>query len=257
MQVCSLFLFRASFSVSTFNTTTLLTSCYRIRRVKCDEEKPRCHRCAGTGRQCGYDIARIDDDMLLSPFDSRLKIAVDISSVSTGVYVERRSFAYFHAKVAPVLSGAFDPTFWREVVLRVSRSEPAVWDSIIAISIIFEHSPITYPPGNFSEATRTVQNSYERYALKWYSRSISTVRQKVLLGKTSYHSIALLNCILFICFECLQCNAPAAIKLYKSGLAMMSNYYSRNQSGNNSFDATIQTVFFRFGVLVGLLRIFQ
>jgi hypothetical protein len=95
------------------------------------------------------------------------------------VWRERRFFAYYFQHVAASIGGELDLDFWSTIVPQVCRSEPAVWDAIIAISALFE-SPEPCPDlvPLRRENSRTL-NQNHRDALGWYARSVSAIRQRI------------------------------------------------------------------------------
>ncbi|KAK7574804.1 hypothetical protein V3481_016776 [Fusarium oxysporum f. sp. vasinfectum] len=75
----------------------------RIRRVKCDEDKPSCHRCTSTGRKCdGYDLAT------LAP-SGRLQLQ---PMVSGGSDPESQAIYQFRTRIATLIASSFDADFW-------------------------------------------------------------------------------------------------------------------------------------------------
>jgi hypothetical protein len=89
------------------------------RRVKCDERKPTCIRCARSGLQCdGYAIPQA----ILFDYD--------------GSGERQRRFAFYFNHVVPTseLRSDADRKFWGYTVLQASHSEPAVKHAMLAIS---------------------------------------------------------------------------------------------------------------------------
>ncbi|KAJ4125746.1 hypothetical protein NW765_001520 [Fusarium oxysporum] len=186
----------------------------RIRRVKCDEKKPACHRCTSTGRKCdGYalmqkinprDVAH--GRMLLPPvsaIDSQALLPVE----------ERRALRYFHSVISPRLSSARDGYFWTHLVMQLSESEAVVKHTILSISSLFE-----------SSEGKNVAPYTERFALQHYTSAIQRLK--------TIHSepLVLLVCILFICVEYLLANNKIALQHCQHGLAIMekcSNPWAR------------------------------
>src|ERR1700760_688238 len=97
----------------------------RIRRVKCDEEKPACRRCTSTGRTCdGYASASV----LTTPQQTPKQAALP---------VESRSIEFFLDRVSPRISGLLeDDSLWKRMIIQLN--DPAIWNGVLAISEIFE-----------------------------------------------------------------------------------------------------------------------
>ncbi|KAF2727820.1 hypothetical protein EJ04DRAFT_391673, partial [Polyplosphaeria fusca] len=105
----------------------------RIRRVKCDEEKPSCRRCTSTGRQCdGYPVSTNTSQQRelvkatrdLSPTSALSILALDSQ--------EQESLFFFRQRTSVELSGWFDNSFWRFELLQASHLHPSIRYSVIA-----------------------------------------------------------------------------------------------------------------------------
>jgi Fungal Zn(2)-Cys(6) binuclear cluster domain len=210
----------------------------RIRRIKCDETIPHCHRCTSTGRKCDGPIVqkfRLASDTSLERrrHDNDVPAPTTLSSPHSDK-PEQRAFDFFLRRVVPVFSGALDLEFWSHSILQISRSEPVVWYAVIAISSLFEHpqysTSLSVEPGD--EALET--DSVHRQALKWYNRSISRLREQIEQDAASA-SVALLSCLLFICVELLQNNIAGALSLFQNGIKMMRNMAQKTSSSATQY----------------------
>ncbi|EAW13177.1 uncharacterized protein ACLA_016230 [Aspergillus clavatus NRRL 1] len=214
----------------------------KVRRVKCGEEKPRCVRCTSTGRKCEYEDARV------SLLDNPLSISPNTVSR------ERRAFAFYFQHAAPFVGGGLDVEFWRTSVPQICRSEPAVWDAIIAIGALFE-SPEPYPDSvSVRRAGARNANQNQRDALGWYSRSVSTIRQRIETGHLDIF-VGLVTCILFICIEAIQGGVEESLYLYGQGVRLILAMRAQITSGTVSatkaslLEDTIVPIFVRLGLL--------
>ncbi|KAL2824315.1 hypothetical protein BDW59DRAFT_87890 [Aspergillus cavernicola] len=190
----------------------------KIRRVKCGEEKPHCLRCTSTGRRCDYE----------SPYS----VPRVLSTLSLETK-ERRAFEYYYFHAAPSLSDALDLDFWRGTVLQICRSQPAVWDAIVALSTLYEHPPPIegLPTYQIEDTDRlpSPRSESHREALTWYSRSINRVQRQIQRGVADY-TVAIVSCVLFICIEMLQGNVKAALMLSQHGAQLMAMAKSESLS---------------------------
>ncbi|KAJ5665737.1 C6 zinc finger domain protein [Penicillium maclennaniae] len=216
----------------------------RIRRVKCGEEKPQCARCTTTGRKCDYEgtFLIIDKPLSLSP---------------NTVWRERRSFAYYFQNAASSIGGGLDGDFWNTIVPKVCRNEPAVWDAIISISALFE-SPEPCPElfsirrGYLRPSNAFSLNQNHQDALSWYSRSVSTIRQRIESGRLDIF-VGLITCILFISIEALQGGVEEGLQLYNQGVQLVLNFRAQIATGTVPvmeaawLDNTIVPILIRLG----------
>lgn len=137
---------------------------------------------------------------------------------------ERRAFEYYFQHTAQHLAGGMKVDFWTSVIPQICRSEPAVWDGMIAISTLFEYPnqsldfTLLRDPRRASDSLNQIQ----REALTWYSRSISSVHSQIERG-TADPYIILVSCVLFICVETIQGRMEEALQLFKQGVTLIFN----------------------------------
>lgn len=155
-----------------------------------------------------------------------------LSLSPNSVYQERRAFEFYFLWASRQLSGGMRVDFWTSVIPQICRSEPAVWDAVIAISALFEHPDqcrdFTFlrSPHGRSQPLSTIQQN----ALAWYSRSISSVRSQIdRRGADPY--IALISCILFICIEMIQGRVEEALQLYQQGVSLIFDLRTQTSRG--------------------------
>ncbi|CAI0642807.1 unnamed protein product [Colletotrichum noveboracense] len=177
----------------------------KFRKIKCDERKPDCLRCAASGRPCdGYAVPRNElRRHQLQPIpifsDNRRR-------------AENRAIQFFSEMVGPNLSGPTEPYFWTHLVLQSSTCEPAVRHSLIAISSLYEDISKARTNEFFSRVDPLHLNSL---ALTHYNAAI-----KELVNITD-QGLVLLICVLFICIELLQSDRDAALRHYRYGNAIL------------------------------------
>lgn len=232
----------------------------KIRRVKCDEHKPICRRCSSTGRRCEFQRASSVD--IYSPARISLEqnrgalninFTENLLSAPIARNQERRAFHFFFHKISPLLAGTLDADLWRGAVLQISRSQPAIWDAVNAISCLYEHPQFSDTPPVAPIIKRPITDPNHRLALSWYSRALSNIRNQLQKQHTLDPTVALLSCILFICIEFLQENVQEALQLYRQGLQLISNLSPVMISGSalwenrTLFLDTIAPVFYRLG----------
>ncbi|KAF9893530.1 hypothetical protein FE257_010842 [Aspergillus nanangensis] len=155
---------------------------------------------------------------------------------------ERRAFEYYFHRAAPALSGILDLVFWRGAVLQICRSEPAIWDAIIALSALYERPPITQcaPYRLLAVPLPAVRDQRHREALSWYARSLGAL-QKRLERSSLDPAVALISCVLFITIELLQGNMAAAVALYRQGIRLIARSESESESESAEIESEAST----------------
>lgn len=155
---------------------------------------------------------------------------------------ERRAFEnYFHYGALSI-AGSLDVGFWKGTVLQLSRSEPAIWDAVIAISALYENPSCSSSAGLLLGST-----SRNDDALIWYSRSIGRARKLIEQSKAS-EEIAIVTCVLYICIEIMQGHVREALQLYEQGLRLIHELKASVGSYRMPFlDDTVIPLFLRMG----------
>ncbi|TQV91256.1 Fungal transcriptional regulatory protein [Cordyceps javanica] len=172
-----------------------------LRRVKCDEGRPSCHRCTSTGRTCdGYDAVVV-------PSTPSPPVSLSRARYSGK---EWRSFQYFHEKTLKQLCTFFPDDFWTSYVLKIANTETSIWHSLIALSSYHEL---------FSEQRMPRQQTEDYFALNQYN---SSIQQVLSIDKSSESAhIQLASCILFICVETLRGQILPVVRLVTLGYRIL------------------------------------
>ncbi|KAI5369289.1 Putative zn(2)-C6 fungal-type DNA-binding domain-containing protein [Septoria linicola] len=111
------------------------TTC-KIRRVKCDEQKPECQRCISTGRKCdGYAPLHKEPTVHSIGSTPTLQAAPTLFLASQE---ELRALQYFHLNTAPQLASYFDAEFWTRLVFQAAHEEDCVRHAMIALGWLSE-----------------------------------------------------------------------------------------------------------------------
>ncbi|KAJ5711820.1 hypothetical protein N7488_005976, partial [Penicillium malachiteum] len=208
------------------------TTC-KIRKVKCGEEKPNCLRCSSTGRKCEYQNDQTSPSRSITP--SSLTLTNSPSSSPDSGRRERYAFEYYFQHAAQHLAGGMKVDFWTKVIPQICRSEPAVWDGMIAISTLFQY-PNQSLDFTLLRDRRKASNSLNQIqleALTWYSRSISSVHSQIERG-TADPYVALVSCVLFICVETIQGRMEEALQLFMQGVTLISELRTHIAQGRVS-----------------------
>ncbi|KAK1985960.1 LOW QUALITY PROTEIN: C6 zinc finger protein [Colletotrichum cereale] len=171
----------------------------KIRRVKCDEARPACSRCTGTGRRC--------DGYVRPPAGAYAWAQlprVRLSPTQSAPDAETRAVTFFGRNVAPHLAGPLDSYFWTHLVPQMSYQEPAANHAALAISSLYEA---------FSEGLRNA------FAISQYNKAI---------GSTKREETVLVVCILFSCIDMLRGECQSAIDHCRHGINILNGIDSKS-----------------------------
>jgi hypothetical protein len=177
----------------------------RIRKVKCDEARPVCHRCISTGRICdGYGIWGGGGNLyshrqrLASSQDNRvvLRAPASISLLESASTEEKGYFEWFKCRAAIKLPGSFICSFWNTLLFQASLNEPAVLHAVLALSSVHK--------GGIINADGNIPNNQEQFTLQHYIKSIGHLQRHFSIQDKASSRVALITCIIFVCLELLR-----------------------------------------------------
>ncbi|KAM3065207.1 hypothetical protein ACMFMG_010399 [Clarireedia jacksonii] len=177
----------------------------KIRHIKCDEAKPECIKCKGTGRVCEYHNPQDGAALVLTA--KRVSVLPGLSS--TRSTKEHRYFDRFRQRTILGLMGVNEKSaFWRATVLQLSESFPAVLHAVIAISTLHEY--LDHPT-----------SETHRMFLQQYNKSIRHIRT---LPAENQVQVTLTCCIIFVCLENARGNHERALEHLESGLKIFNTW---------------------------------
>lgn len=143
---------------------------------------------------------------------------------------EHRAFAYYFQHAATSIGGGLDADFWHTTVPQICRTEPAVWDAIIAISSLFETPDMSLDLPSLRQGHSRALCQRQVDALDWYSRSVSAVRRGIERGGIDSF-VGLITCILFICIESILGSLDEAMHLYGQGVRLILALWAQKSGG--------------------------
>ena len=130
-----------------------------------------------------------------------------------------QSFEFFVRHILPGFSRMVDQHFWHRIIPQLSRSDQIIWDAVNAMSCLIRHPQYSKHwllPGHKNSAAT---NANHRRALRWYSRSLSGLQQRISQG-TILPGTLMVTCVLYTSIECLQDNLDQVLGLYQRAMAM-------------------------------------
>ena len=193
---------------STSKVRTGCSTC-RTRRVKCDESKPICRRCAVGGRNCEYNTARA-----LPPRRNVVTVYLPPTQSQPVFFVNDRCLDFFDQNLAAKLDGQLDTKFWSKLVLQLSHSEPSIRHAVSAISLLYQdvESSLRHPAGYVNANPEAQQ--------KW-NTAMKSLSARIQAHPNS-NLVPLVCCLLFTCIEFLRGNGEYSMLHIQSGFNILA-----------------------------------
>ncbi|KAL5621182.1 hypothetical protein FOBRF1_004428 [Fusarium oxysporum] len=201
---------------STSKVRTGCSTC-KTRRVKCDEAKPTCRRCAIGRRKCEYNAARTTP-----PRRSVITVYVPPTQTQLVSGINDRGLDFFQRNVAGKLDGQFNSTFWSRLVLQLSHSEPSIRHAVSAISTIYH---------DIEEATRHPVGyvNANSNARKEWSAAIRSLSARIQAHPDS-SLVPLVCCLLFTCIEFLEGKIESSLFHARNGFNILATLHRNNET---------------------------
>ncbi|ERS97295.1 uncharacterized protein SPSK_02418 [Sporothrix schenckii 1099-18] len=245
------------------STSKVRTGCRtcKARRVKCDEAKPVCKRCAVGGRSCTYVPAKAASPVRQNVIVVYVPPLPPLPPPLPPPSVHDAGIDFFHHHIAASLDGQVDPllgsAFWGRLVLQLAHAEPCVRHAVAAASLVHQDVQLALRhPAGYVAANRCAHAAWQRAAQSLAAR---------IQRQPDVHLVALVCCLLFTLIEFLRGRAAMAMLHVENGLQILAAHRqsrrakatitsSRHQSRNRRRDRsavedTILPIFARLNIM--------
>ncbi|KAF2483387.1 hypothetical protein BDY17DRAFT_297355 [Neohortaea acidophila] len=222
----------------------------RIRKVKCDEGKPKCHRCTATGRTCdGYttipltrgDLRMALDTLQHPHFPSALPCV--LTDPAFQCVLDKRFFQFFRQCTIASTKQTIPSAFWDSLVLQACHTHPTVKHAVLAIG--------AYHDSLIHHKDKAAAQHLRLYADRHYQRALVEARNVISDTGSSpeVHSL-LLACHIFTLYEGMRGNYSASATHMANGRKIIAQYRPRKRitAGSTALDE-IATAFARLDLV--------
>ncbi|KAM0238316.1 hypothetical protein ACHAP5_008721 [Fusarium lateritium] len=198
----------------------------RIRKIKCDETKPACQKCAKTGRTCdGYES--LFRSFPNQPMDNNRGAKADAAksmheSIEGKAPLDVDSLnRYFSTKT--IFNVELSCNQEAQEVLQASLTDPSIRHALLSLRALREN--IETPEDN--SATPEQQTLSYNYGLEQYSKALTGLASDLAYPDIDRLKSALLCCQVLISVEQVRCNFSAMGLHIIRGLGIMREYRPR------------------------------
>ena len=207
----------------------------RARKIKCDEGRPVCKRCASTGRTCegygiwggggnGYDYG---SSSYQDHAHSKGLIPCPKQAISTE---ENGFFEWFKCRTAIKLPSLFVSAFWDTLVFQASVDEPAVLHAVLALGAVHNSEILQ---GDCLGSRDSYVNKQEKFMLQHYSEAINCLQSRCSVRNKASIRVALVACVMFVCLELLRGHYQTALTHLGNGMKLLSEIRDRPEVAGN------------------------
>ncbi|KAI9154708.1 Aldo-keto reductase dtxS3 [Paramyrothecium foliicola] len=219
------------------------------RRVKCDERRPFCWRCASAGLACnGYGIwgGGGEPAQHLAQCLAMCRRTNDPGVVRL-TDPERRGLEWFFRRMLGKLQGVFPFPFWETLVPQACNREPVIRMCVLALSSSHKWAAIMQSPG----AQDTEIDSAKATTLYYYNTAISMLkRSHPVVGHISTR-VTLIACLIFVTLEYIMKRNKLGLFHLHHGLKILEA--EKPNSTSDSSDAWIADAFARLQTQADLM----
>ncbi|CAK7230960.1 hypothetical protein SCUCBS95973_007750 [Sporothrix curviconia] len=229
---------------STSKVRTGCSTC-KARRVKCDEAKPVCRRCAVGSRKCTYTAVQT-----ASPPRNVITVYLPPAPVQRqpALFASDADLDFFHQRIAASLNGQQGSGFWGRLVLQLAHIEPCIRHAVAAVSIVHQdvERSLRHPAG-YVTANEAAQRKWTLAAQSLSAR---------IHEQPDAPLVPLVCCLLFTFIEFLRGHNHMAMMHIENGLQILAAHRGSNlsESDRHAIAETIRPVFMRLNVLCSLMN---
>lgn len=200
---------------------------WRIRKIKCDEDRPACRRCVSTGRVCdGYGVwghgANFHGNRQRPPVSKDSDVVAPLlrTSVSlfTGLSDEHEYLEWFKCRTSKKIPGASILALWDTLLYPASLSEPALLHAVLSLSSL--HKREIYD-SNYGRRRTNTLDKQEQFTLQHYIKAIRHLQPHFSTQDKASVRVALMTCFVFVCLELLCGHFATAQTHLKNGLMIL------------------------------------
>lgn len=160
------------------------------------------------------DVGALNETVYLNP------ILVSPSNTMGLTGDEALSFDFFRKRTAMEIQGCFQSSLWESLVLQIGSQEPAVMHAATAVG--YAHRK--HIEKDLARQAMIDEDPRVYLGLRQYVKAINCLRTRIVdLEDPEASQIALMTCLLFICFEMLRGQRISALSHLGTGLRILSS----------------------------------
>ena len=215
-----------------FSSRLLELTGRRTRRLKCDEQLPKCNRCTVGLRKCIWNENKAVKSSVIEKGNSGPKFllprATDamLLEPTSNLFItdqEWRYFKIYSTETHHELSGPYQSPFWSQIVLQAATHHPFIRSAIIAMGSLASIAKSPNLPAFKGPDYHSGPSIEEQFALAHYQKFLKGSRDISLQGD-QVTRLTLITCLLVMCIESLQWNHATSLNAVWNGTKLMNQW---------------------------------
>ncbi|CAI6331691.1 unnamed protein product [Periconia digitata] len=193
----------------------------KVRRKKCDEEKPTCRRCRSDVFKCdGYaknHDSQESSQALMVPTNTGFTIPdFFMSDIRYNSPTEKNFVHYFRQWTSSCPPGS--ALLWKEFVLPLAHQDEMIKQVVAAVGAAYHYFLV-----NRSSDSSKDLGEMETMTIRHYNKAISHILRRTSSDEPEDLLMTVLSCLLFVCFEGMMGRRDELLKHLKAGLRMLES----------------------------------
>lgn len=150
-----------------------------------------------------------------------------------GTQDEYHYFQTFTEFAARELPGYFTTDFWSRVVSQESHAVAPIRYAAIAIGALNRSLENASEPDLKVNIIQNVNKRHHEYAVLHYLKAVQTLNKYLSTSESPQMRIALISCLLFVCFETFQGSFASTARQSYGGLTILRSYCAGNTKSSS------------------------
>lgn len=145
-------------------------------------------------------------------------VTADEGTYLPHLHLPAKIFDQFRARCAPELAAQNSSEFWLRLVLQACHSEEPVWHAAAAFGVLHR----VYKDNGVRAVMNVAESPKQRLAYRQYHQAVTSLRSTLERRDSYSMQVALITCVLLVCFDLMSNRYRAALTHLKSGLWILN-----------------------------------
>ena len=150
-------------------------------------------------------------------------------------------FDFFRRDCVPELAAQSASEFWLRLVLQACHSEESVLHAALAFGTLHR----VYKDNGISATDKGVEWSNQKLAYRQYHRAVTSLQSKLCYEDSHSTQVALIACVLLVCFDLMANRYRNALNHLKGGLKILRE--CRHEGEGSAYNEDLESLALKLG----------